>query len=475
MDSPSLTSFVATKCFLEHLPHQLKLGTITNNLYFNTHKRIIAEKDDYCNIGSESDDSSDEDSELDDFSDEESELNELNDFSDEECELDDADQDKNKLTKLSSQIELSKDCASMINSNIQDERNITYLNEPYYHNVYIEKCLITNKDILYDNKVIPKNSKQLIKLCIESPFGNLKEQTTEINKDVRNAYEIPGTDLTLSESLQQKILKLEKDISKRLYNNRKINLEINKLNVYPKGGHFKIHTDTPIENNVGTLTIILNNYDYSGGDLIINGHRESYCNVIAFYSSVPHSISKVKSGCRVSLTFYIKYYKNENDEIIENIPPYVQKIYTKILNNNFCKFGVVLSHKYSFSEGENNVYKGADDYIIEKIKENFNLIVVFPVVVNTLAEYNYYHEEDSDVKIGVYRFTKDDLAKVAGGRQDFENNEYKNIPFYDFKFNGLLLRNNTQKCIEHTGNESQPGLYNNQYFTHVAIFNKNLK
>jgi len=96
-------------------------------------------------------------------------------------------------------------------------------------------------------------------------------------------------------------------------------------------------------------------------------------------------------------------------------------------------------------------------------------------VVNTLAEYNYYHEEDSDVKIGVYRFTKDDLAKVAGGRQDFENNEYKNIPFYDFKFNGLLLRNNTQKCIEHTGNESQPGLYNNQYFTHVAIFNKNLK
>ena len=130
----------------------------------------------------------------------------------------------------------------------------------------------------------------------------------------------------------------------------------------------------------------------------------------------------------------------------------------------------MLSHKYSYSENASKVYKGIDEYIVAKLKETYKIQDVYPVIIDTNVEFEYYDDniDDNSICISIYRFTKDDISKVSQNK--FKTNKYSNVPFYDFAFNGILLNTHTDQYIDYTGNESQPGLYNNQYFSQVAIF-----
>ena len=58
--------------------------------------------------------------------------------------------------------------------------------------------------------------------------------------------------------------------------------------------------------------------------------------------------------------------------------------------------------------------------------------------------------------------------------EEYANNHFhcSDIKFYDLQLNGILMDKYVKCAQEWTGNEAEPGLYNNKYYNYVAIFQK---
>ena len=269
-----------------------------------------------------------------------------------------------------------------------------------------------------------------------------------------------------------------------MYGGRTVNLVLNKLNVYTKGGHFSTHVDTPKENMIGTLIVELP-YEYEGGEFILKGKPHNLKNKwIAFYSSIPHSIQKVESGCRVSLTFYImigdddipidSYYIGD----IGSVSYTGSEILNKLKENDV---GLVLSHKYSCSEWEHSVYKGSDAYLMKYLHDKCIIASVFPAVIEHEESWDQYYGGNSASE-SVHRFTEDDIITMAGimnktkTNADFAPLEHTNIEFIYLGHEQDCERcfEEEEQYIEHTGNECQEGYGTGQYFTMVTVLSMNV-
>lgn len=170
--------------------------------------------------------------------------------------------------------------------------------------------------IHHNGRPLPRDPDELLALCKQSPFGDLRTNTTKVDLSVRNAFEIcEGLELTLKG--RQLVEKMELDVSKILYNGDPIKMKINKLNVYGKGGMFLKHHDTPREGVIGTFIFQLD-YDFSGDGLVVEIPRSNdkparYCVkslknkfvAFAFYSYLAHWVDEVKDGLRVTVSLYI--------------------------------------------------------------------------------------------------------------------------------------------------------------------------
>ena len=349
---------------------------------------------------------------------------------------------------------------------------------------------------------LPTDPVELVKLCDRSKYGDLKTQTTVLDETVRKAFEIPGDKLVLTERCE-KILKtiVLDDYLGDLYQfDGSIDflwLKLNKLNVYTKGGHFQTHVDTPKTNMLGTLVLELP-YDYEGGEFIINekSMTEAKHGGLAFYSDMPHRIQEVKSGCRVSLTFYImidakeyrKHYGKHNvNRIIkdkeyfehEDLDEIVDALISKMKEEG--ELGLLLSHNYSSTEIDLDLPKGQDAALVNYLKrENMcNVSEVFPVATDVSEEWDYYCG-DYNISETVYRFTEDDIIVTAAKMNNPNTHlEYKplegdgNLTFMNIgAISKLYEWGSSQDYIEHTGNESQPGYQNGKYFQSAVIISE---
>jgi len=321
-------------------------------------------------------------------------------------------------------------------------------------------------------KSLPKNGEELIKLCDKSPYGDLKTQTTIFDDKVRKAYEISGDKIELTNKLIQKLENIKYQISCNLFNYKKIHFELNKLNVYSEGCHFSTHVDTPKENMIGTLVVVLPDYKYEGGELEIDCNSNDKINKngwIAFYADLPHRIMPVTKGYRVSLTFYIM--KSDEDEEYntfdkQEMPKDIIESGDIIMGMVKDKFGLLLSHKYSYSEYKNGIYKGYDGIMLDYLLKRCNLLEGYPVIVSHSETCDYDH--NYDVEQSVYRFTEDDIKHDS----EYEPLEYTDIDFFSLGTPYIELDKEEQYYIEHTGNESQDGFINGKYFQFAVILAK---
>lgn len=314
-----------------------------------------------------------------------------------------------------------------------------------------------------------------------SPYGDLQTNDTVINKQIRHAYEIPSNRL-LSDPNHSFIRNITEVICNQLYNGNSIELVLNKLNVYYKNGHFQTHIDTPVPNNVGSVVVYLNQYDFTGGNLILEGQKYSN-GIIAFYSDVPHSVKEVKSGMRVTLTFYIKYFDQTfpyNNYL--TIPLQYQTLLSQVITanppNQNKLFGIILSQQYSLSEMNQQFIKGNDNYLTSFLHHhNYELFQMLPVLIRCefihihyLDEFVNEDEEDNSTSgtLNVYQFNEDAIYN----KQD---NQYgQNICFYQFtpeeKLKNHLIKKHHQQYIEHTGNECQPAILDNFYYQTAILW-----
>lgn len=85
-----------------------------------------------------------------------------------------------------------------------------------------------------------------------------------MNKEVRHAFEITADELVLTDEANQFLAAFSKHVSSSMFAGQPVTLQLNKLNVYPKGGKFKAHIDTPRDGMIGTVVVDLA-YKYSVG------------------------------------------------------------------------------------------------------------------------------------------------------------------------------------------------------------------
>lgn len=156
----------------------------------------------------------------------------------------------------------------------------------------------------------------LVGLAKVSPYGDLKSGDTKVDAKVRKAFEIEGSRIRLSEAGNQMLAHLCRQFHGRLLGkDQSVNhsdrlYRIDKINIYPEGGHFKLHQDTPRPGCVGSIVVELPFGDRKGGDLVLTHNKKEWIPgrdvrdmVVAtlFFSNVMHSVTEVKSGYRVTI------------------------------------------------------------------------------------------------------------------------------------------------------------------------------
>ncbi len=162
----------------------------------------------------------------------------------------------------------------------------------------------------------------LLTLSTPSPFGDLKSGATKLDDTVRMAREIVpsnGAVITLTPIGQRFINRFCRLASNALFMRDPIELTVSKINIYPVGGHFAKHQDTPRPGVLGSAVLELQS-DRKGGDLVF--HRGGKTHVVgrgcisAFYADVIHEVTPVTEGTRVTISFHIIKKK----DIVEQTP-----------------------------------------------------------------------------------------------------------------------------------------------------------
>lgn len=180
--------------------------------------------------------------------------------------------------------------------------------------------------VLLNNKPLPTDVKELLTYAKESSFGDLKNGQNTINHNVRYAYEIMDN-LTLTSFakiiLQEVVNEIQQKIIGKLNENKdqQYYVVLSKLSIYPIGGHFQKHQDTPRAGNVASIVVELP-YDHTGGDLILehdgylvnNKQETNSITITGFLSNVLHQVTPVTLGSRVTLSFYVMSGMKEEKE-----------------------------------------------------------------------------------------------------------------------------------------------------------------
>ena len=360
------------------------------------------------------------------------------------------DDDDNKDSDVLSLKKLDKSYASVMEVLAMIETSVVNREQDYF---------------TYDSKnITAENIESIAKACQQSGFGDLKQGKTVVDIKVRNALE--SRNIVITQSGQSLLDQLESEITKRLFksdskgvagapsltsarpdskgaagapsltSSKVITLVLNKLNIYQKGGFFNLHKDTPGPDTIGTVVIELP-IDYEGSEFEFHSNTSSKAQVIkvkprnrydynkyrifCFFGDVPHRITPVTNGTRVTVSFYIKKFiagaasaavsaaasaagnagvvstpaavmvtpakrssgvthdlnlrfeehvfsgRLTNTQVKNNLTLFVESCLDYVSSNG--SLGLFMSRQYSFDELKNQSYKGFDVTLINKFNE----------------------------------------------------------------------------------------------------------
>ncbi len=240
----------------------------------------------------------------------------------------------------------------------------------------VKICMKNGEEFVIERAERPFDQKTqlepLFKRCSPAPFGHGKE--TKYNRHVRDALQLQVKDGAFSvknfDPEQSGVLgEILKTLAPRDPN--PLTAELYNLNIYMENGHFKAHKDTPRgDDMLGTLVVCLPSH-FSNGNLVLNhrgAHRVfDWANAIrtqedskevhwaAFFGDVDHSIQRIWTGARVTLTYILR--RGKGARIAEPVSGdalsecFRLKLSTALADRQFLPKGSVLAfpcfHMYS--------------------------------------------------------------------------------------------------------------------------------
>ncbi|KAL5510491.1 hypothetical protein EMCRGX_G006045 [Ephydatia muelleri] len=295
----------------------------------------------------------------------------------------------------------------------------------------------SNSNGQWNTATFPSDSESplvgLIEACSVASFGLNGETVTD--KTYRDALKLEPdrfvTDFSVSStSILFEIKKLVPQICN-------IRTQLNKLNIYGAGGHFRSHMDTPKSKEMfGSLVVCLPT-QFTGGSLVTHHHGNKVdfdwsstpdkpsrkIKWASFFSNVEHEILPVTSGYRVTLTYNL--YGMQTDAVaplISNpeIARFKHFLVEAIANPHFMRKGCILGfrcqHKYVFAE-LNSVHhlsltlKGADYCIYAEVRS-----LGIPVVVKPLVD-----GDDGYIAAAFYKFVFNENGLLYSDDDDYDD------------------------------------------------------
>ena len=310
--------------------------------------------------------------------------------------------------------------------------------------------LLKNNQIIDINFPLTQDSvNQILELTEAASFGYGKEEV--IDNEYRQARRLRNNSFLLTYD-QDIIGNIQKQLEKQT--NMKLRLELDKINIYQEGGFFKKHSDTPKLNMIGTLLLVLPS-EFTGGDFQVGKNTIDFATNsknsiqwLAFYSDTVHSVDKVLSGNRVTVTYDIfSEAKLDNMEIIPliDINPdlTVNTVFGKTRMGDMW-FGYFCYHKYTDSNTNN--LKGIDKQIFELAKQNGFKITMHNADFGTNdSTCNCHYGAKENQFKGVY-FGENCEETCKCGNSGLYRDSKEDVSHYIYEYIGSAAFN--EKCLK---------------------------
>ncbi|OBZ72990.1 hypothetical protein A0H81_07209 [Grifola frondosa] len=316
-----------------------------------------------------------------------------------------------------------------------------------------------------------------------SGYGDVREQVTKVDKNVRNAREIPATEFAVPQELVEQI---QKCWDEHFFPNTGVRVEPYKIHLYGPGGHFKMHRDTPEKDLVGTFLVGLGDtttyHDEDDGIKVDGQHmkanRGSWC---AFYPDVPHSVAKIRGGHRAVIAFKLFRARSGQETTMSKE---VRQSIKELVDQMQPPFGILLSGKYCIGTTE---FSGFDALLLGCASKREDTDVHhLPVILESQAEWGSYSEDDPEedyeesCESSVYPFTEGHIDALLDGKEHthvdhpdgyawLEN--VKDVPFYsaDFHRSTVLYQDRTDETCNYLGNEAQAWSKHSIYLSYALL------
>ncbi|KAI9064069.1 hypothetical protein FKP32DRAFT_1570489 [Trametes sanguinea] len=315
-----------------------------------------------------------------------------------------------------------------------------------------------------------------------SGYGDVREQVTKIDKDVRNAREIASSEFIVQPELLRHV---ESTWQKHFVPGTCVRAEPYKIHLYGPDGEFKEHRDTPELGLVGTFLVGLG--DTTGrGVLMVDGDRKTahpgeWC---AFYPDVPHSVQRIWQGYRAVIAF--KIFRAEGPARETEETRILRQKVVEAVKEMEPTYGILLGHQYCLGTEQ---FSGFDAIFLDALRTLDGLIVHhLPVAVSLYAywgsESRYSCDEDWEMSCltSVYPFASSyiDLLNKEGHVLPSEHEHcgypwLKNkpaIPFYCLDLSQSLYEalgeGETEAC-NYVGNEAQAWREDSVYLSYALV------
>ena len=201
---------------------------------------------------------------------------------------------------------------------------------------------------------------KLLDVCSVASYGYKGKDV--VDKKYRDAFKLDPDNFTTSFQLSATpILQGIQSIVPTVVG---LKAELYKLNIYARGGFFKVHVDTPrSEKMFGSLVVCLPT-QFTGGELIVRHHKEeikydwsstasdtsSTLHWAAFFSDVIHEVLPVSEGYRVTLTYNLSYQSKASDSTFDvKTCSFYELLQTALSNPAFMRDGGVLGFNSQYS------------------------------------------------------------------------------------------------------------------------------
>lgn len=308
---------------------------------------------------------------------------------------------------------------------------------------------------------------ELFSNATDSPFGDVKNLQTVVDKDVRNAREI--LEFQVSDDVIQKI---EEQWTENLFPT-KVKAVPYKINMYKSDGHFNEHLDTPETNLVGTALVSLwVSTDYRMPSLCIKNLQKDKKFVwepknpscVMFYSDCPHEVRSGSwryNGDPIRATIAFKIFSVNEEENMEQFQ--VERTKDALGKLDLSNTGFILEHGYSL---DTESLKGNDVLLCNALKQMGYQFKLHPIMYHFSMSSN--HEREENFETNIYLLRQEEIEYVLG-RAPRPETPYSDLNFYILDAKHFTWKRDYQEHVEFTGNNSRPEEENSIYLSRALI------